>query len=82
MTSEFDVIIVGGGAAGVGAARRLAASRASTLLLEASSLLGGRAYTQDLNGYPLDLGAASGCTRATATPGSASPSWSLPGRPE
>ncbi len=56
MTSEFDVIIVGGGAAGLGAARRLAASGASTLLLEASSRLGGRAFTQDLGGYPLDLG--------------------------
>jgi monoamine oxidase len=56
MTSEFDVIIVGGGAAGIGAARRLAAKGASALLLEASSRIGGRAYTQDLSGYPLDLG--------------------------
>lgn len=56
MTSEFDVVIVGGGAAGIGAARRLAAGGASTLLLEASSRIGGRAYTQDLGGYPLDLG--------------------------
>ncbi|MBI1691402.1 FAD-dependent oxidoreductase [Methylorubrum rhodesianum] len=56
MASEFDVIIVGGGAAGIGAARRLAAGGASTLLLEASSRIGGRACTQDLGGYPLDLG--------------------------
>ncbi|GJD65655.1 flavin monoamine oxidase family protein [Methylobacterium frigidaeris] len=56
MTSEFDVIIVGGGAAGVGAARRLAAHGKATLLLEASSRLGGRAFTQDLGGHPLDLG--------------------------
>lgn len=56
MTSEFDVIIVGGGAAGIGAARRLAIGGASALLLEASSRLGGRAYTQDLGGHPLDLG--------------------------
>ncbi|MEE7494743.1 flavin monoamine oxidase family protein [Methylobacterium oryzae] len=56
MASEFDVVIVGGGAAGIGAARRLAAGAASTLLLEASSRIGGRAYTQDLGGYPLDLG--------------------------
>jgi monoamine oxidase len=56
MASAFDVIIVGGGAAGIGAARRLAAHGISTLLLEASSRLGGRAQTQDLGGYLLDLG--------------------------
>ncbi|QDI83529.1 FAD-dependent oxidoreductase [Methylorubrum populi] len=56
MHSEYDVIIVGGGAAGIGAARRLAANDASALLLEASSRLGGRAFTEDLGGYPLDLG--------------------------
>ncbi|MCX4197868.1 FAD-dependent oxidoreductase [Methylobacterium organophilum] len=56
MTSRFDVIIVGGGAAGIGAARRLADGGASALLVEASARLGGRAYTQDLGGYPLDLG--------------------------
>jgi monoamine oxidase len=56
MASEFDIIIVGGGAAGIGAARRLAAHGKAVLLLEASSRLGGRAYTQDLEGHPLDLG--------------------------
>jgi monoamine oxidase len=56
MRNEFDVIIVGGGAAGIGAARRLAANGKAALLLEASSRLGGRAFTQDFGGYPLDLG--------------------------
>ena len=56
MGNAFDVIIVGGGAAGIGAARRLAIHGLSALLLEASSRLGGRAHTQDLGGYPLDLG--------------------------
>ena len=56
MDSAFDVIIIGGGAAGIGAARRLAAHGSSALLLEASSRLGCRAWTQDLGGYPLDLG--------------------------
>ncbi len=56
MGSEFDVIIVGGGAAGIGAARRLAAQGKAALVLEASSRLGGRAFTQDLDGYPLDFG--------------------------
>ncbi|MCJ2136723.1 FAD-dependent oxidoreductase [Methylobacterium sp. J-026] len=56
MGNAFDVIIVGGGAAGIGAARRLASQGSSALLLAASSRLGGRAHTQDLGGYPLDLG--------------------------
>lgn len=56
MTNEFDVIVVGGGAAGIGAVRRLVDRGASCLLLEASQRLGGRAYTQDFGGYPLDLG--------------------------
>lgn len=56
MATQFDVVIIGGGAAGIGAARRLAANGTSALLLEASLRLGGRAYTQDLGGYPLDLG--------------------------
>lgn len=56
MTREFDVVIVGGGAAGIGAARRLAVNGKAVLLLEASARLGGRAFTQDLGGYPLDLG--------------------------
>ncbi|GJD98931.1 Pseudooxynicotine oxidase [Methylobacterium isbiliense] len=56
MYNEYDVIIVGAGAAGIGAARRLADQGKAALLLEASSRLGGRAFTQDLGGYPLDLG--------------------------
>jgi monoamine oxidase len=56
MNSEFDVAIIGGGAAGVGAARQLAASAHSTLMLEATSRLGGRAWTCQISGHPLDLG--------------------------
>ena len=56
MNSDFDVIIVGGGAAGIGAARTLAAHKLSTLLLEATPRLGGRACTHDVGGYPLDFG--------------------------
>ncbi len=49
MNTEFDVAIIGGGAAGIGAARQLAASAHSTLLLEATSRLGGARmdYTDD-----------------------------------
>jgi monoamine oxidase len=56
MNSEFDIAIIGGGAAGIGAARELAASGRSTLLLEATSRLGGRAWTHEIAGQRLDLG--------------------------
>jgi monoamine oxidase len=51
-----DIVIIGGGAAGIGAARRLAQSGLSTLLLEASSRLGGRAWTHEVAGLHVDLG--------------------------
>jgi monoamine oxidase len=56
MDTDFEVVIIGGGAAGIGAARALAASGRSTLLLEASARLGGRAWTAELAGLRLDLG--------------------------
>jgi monoamine oxidase len=52
----MDVVIIGGGAAGIGAARRLAQSGLSTLLIEASSRLGGRAWTHEVAGLNVDLG--------------------------
>ena len=51
-----DIVIIGGGAAGIGAARQLAQSSLSTLLLEASSRLGGRAWTHEVAGLNVDLG--------------------------
>jgi monoamine oxidase len=56
MDTDVDVVIVGGGAAGIGAARRLAQSNLSTLLLEADSRLGGRAWTHEIAGVEHDLG--------------------------
>jgi monoamine oxidase len=56
MSTDFDVVIVGGGAAGIGAARRLAASGLSALVLEATARIGGRAWTYEISGLPLDLG--------------------------
>lgn len=56
MGADIDVVIVGGGAAGIGAARRLAASGLSALLIEATSRLGGRAWTHEVSGLPLDMG--------------------------
>jgi monoamine oxidase len=53
---DADVVIVGAGAAGVGAARRLAGSPLKVRWLEASSRMGGRAFTQEIRGLDLDLG--------------------------
>jgi monoamine oxidase len=52
---KTDVVVIGAGAAGVAAARRLLAAQIPTLVLEARSRAGGRAWT--LQGeLPLDLG--------------------------
>ncbi len=56
MGDGFDVVIVGAGAAGIAAARRLASTRLSTLLVEASERVGGRAWTCETSGLRLDLG--------------------------
>src|SRR6266436_5810583 len=56
MNTDYDIVIVGGGAASIGAARRLAAGRRSTLLIEASCRVGGRARTEKAAGLSLDLG--------------------------
>ena len=53
---EIDVVVIGAGAAGVAAARRLAAARVPTVVLEARSRVGGRAWTKRGAGHPLDLG--------------------------
>jgi monoamine oxidase len=54
--TEVDVVIVGAGAAGIAAARRLARTRLSVLLVEATARIGGRAWTCEIAGLPLDLG--------------------------
>jgi monoamine oxidase len=53
---ETDIVVIGAGAAGVAAARRLAAARVPTVVLEARSRVGGRAWTMRGAGLPLDLG--------------------------
>lgn len=45
MNDNFDIVVVGAGAAGVGAMRALSNSGLSTLLVEASARVGGRALT-------------------------------------
>jgi monoamine oxidase len=56
MRADWDIVIIGGGAAGIAAARRLTTSGHSTLLLEASQRIGGRAWTANVAGLALDLG--------------------------
>jgi len=53
---QVDVVVIGAGAAGVAAARRLAAAQIRTVVLEARSRVGGRAWTMRGEGLPLDLG--------------------------
>ena len=54
--SEFEVVVIGGGAAGIAAARALHDNGVDCLLVEARPRLGGRAWTVERSGYPIDLG--------------------------
>jgi monoamine oxidase len=57
LPAEVDVAVIGAGSAGIAAARRLArAPGVSVLVLEGRERAGGRAWTVEKNGYPLDLG--------------------------
>ena len=58
MAERFDVIVVGGGFAGVTAARECALRGRRTLLLEARDRLGGRTWSDDWNGFPIEYGGA------------------------
>jgi len=53
-----DVIVVGGGFAGVTAAREVAQRGRSALLLEARDRLGGRTWSADWDGVPIEYGGA------------------------
>lgn len=53
----YDVVVVGAGAAGIAAGERLQSARLRTVVLEARSRLGGRAWTVPTAiGKPVDLG--------------------------
>jgi monoamine oxidase len=57
LPSEVDVAVIGAGSAGIAAGRRLAkAPGLSVLVVEARERAGGRTWTIEKNGYPLDLG--------------------------
>jgi monoamine oxidase len=51
-----EVAVIGGGAAGIGAARRLGEAGVQALVVEARTRLGGRAWTVEAGGFPVDLG--------------------------
>jgi monoamine oxidase len=57
-SDRYDVIIVGGGFAGVTAARECALRGRRTLLLEARDRLGGRTWSSEWNGLPVEYGGA------------------------
>ncbi len=54
----YDVIVVGGGFAGVTAAREAALRGCSVLLLEARQRLGGRTWSAQWRGMPIEYGGA------------------------
>jgi monoamine oxidase len=53
---EVDIAVIGAGAAGIAAGRRLLEAGLTFILLEARSRVGGRAWTVEREGLPLDLG--------------------------
>jgi monoamine oxidase len=57
LPSEVDVAVIGAGAAGIAAARRVVEEgRVSLVVLEARERPGGRAWTVEADGIPMDLG--------------------------
>lgn len=53
---DADVVVIGAGAAGVAAARRLADAHMRVVVIEARDRVGGRGWTREVDGFPLDLG--------------------------
>jgi pseudooxynicotine oxidase len=58
MAERYDVIVVGGGFAGVTAGRECALRGRRTLLLEARDRLGGRTWSSEWQGLPIEYGGA------------------------
>jgi monoamine oxidase len=56
--TRYDVVVIGAGLAGLTAAKELRRLDHSVLILEANDRIGGRAYTADISGVPIDYGGA------------------------
>jgi monoamine oxidase len=69
-----DVVIVGAGYAGLTAADRLMSMGLSVLVLEGRDRVGGRAFSGEVAGVTVDLGATWVAQRHTAVGGGSSPS--------
>lgn len=55
-TTESDILVVGAGLAGLACARRLHAAGRTVLVCEATSSVGGRVQTDEVDGFLLDRG--------------------------
>jgi monoamine oxidase len=53
---DANVVVIGAGAAGVAAARRLVDAQIRVVVIEARDRVGGRGWTRNIDGFPLDLG--------------------------
>jgi len=53
---DAEVVVIGAGAAGLAAARRLVDAKIRVVVIEARDRVGGRGWTRDIAGFPLDLG--------------------------
>ncbi len=56
MTIEKDVVVIGAGVTGLVAANRLVAEGRSVAVLEARDRVGGRTWTNDIEGVTLEIG--------------------------
>ena len=54
---HFDAVVIGAGAGGLCAAARLAHAGLSTVLLESLERLGGRASSEEIDGFKVNIGA-------------------------
>lgn len=57
MDSKYDVIVIGAGAGGMSAAARLVADGRKVLLVEARDRVGGRASSEQIDGFTVNIGA-------------------------
>jgi len=53
---DVNVVVIGAGAAGLAAARHLVDAQIRVVLIEARDRVGGRGWTRNIAGFPLDLG--------------------------